>query len=187
MNATAAPRTHKLKTWPEYFTALLTGAKTFEARKDDRGFEVGDRLALLEWMPSGEGYTGRRLDRTITYILRGTAHVSPGFCVLALGPAATDDTPPSGPSLPEPPPVAADSLTGSPAPVESPQRLGALACERRLEAGVKRWIKESDPERRNQLWLKVKRLIDDLRAAKAAAEGAYPPDGAPRSSGDDAP
>jgi hypothetical protein len=41
--------THKLKTWPEFFKAILAGDKTFEIRKDDRGFKVGDTLRLLEF------------------------------------------------------------------------------------------------------------------------------------------
>jgi len=43
------PMTHKLKTWPEYFDAILRGVKTFEIRKNDRNFKVGDKLNLLEW------------------------------------------------------------------------------------------------------------------------------------------
>lgn len=69
-------KTHELKTWPAYFEAVLDGSKTFEVRKDDRGFQVGDTLVLQEWkkkpFPSFEGdYTGRECKRTVTYILRG--------------------------------------------------------------------------------------------------------------------
>ena len=75
---------HFLKTWPQFFAALLDGTKTFEARKDDRGFKVGDLLVLQEFDPTPEtgGFTGREVDRTISYILRGTEHVAEGYCIL---------------------------------------------------------------------------------------------------------
>ena len=40
---------HELKIWPQYFDAIASGIKTFEVRKDDRGFAVGDTLVLKEW------------------------------------------------------------------------------------------------------------------------------------------
>lgn len=61
---------HDLKTWPEFFTAITSGIKPFEVRKDDRGFEVGDTLRLREWQP-GVGYTGAETTRVVTYILVG--------------------------------------------------------------------------------------------------------------------
>ena len=33
---------HELKCWPEYFEAVISGAKTFEVRKNDRDFAVRD-------------------------------------------------------------------------------------------------------------------------------------------------
>lgn len=42
---------------PEFFRAVTDGRKTFELRKDDRGFSVGDHLVLAEW--DGEDFTGR--------------------------------------------------------------------------------------------------------------------------------
>lgn len=77
--------THDLKTWPRFFGAVMSGAKTFEARKDDRGFAVGDRLMLREWDPETGRYTGAALERYVTYILRDSEHVAPGYCILALG------------------------------------------------------------------------------------------------------
>jgi hypothetical protein len=44
--------THELKCWPEFFQAILSGSKTFEARRDDRNFKVGDNLVLKEWTPA---------------------------------------------------------------------------------------------------------------------------------------
>lgn len=68
--------THELKVQPPYFDALLSGDKTFELRRNDRGFQRGDRLRLLEWDPnfgfSDAGrYTGRRLLVEVTYVLSG--------------------------------------------------------------------------------------------------------------------
>jgi hypothetical protein len=67
---------HNIKIWPEYFQAVLDGTKTFEVRKDDRGYQVGDTLVMQEWkkepFPSFNGdYTGREIRRTVTYILSG--------------------------------------------------------------------------------------------------------------------
>ena len=56
---------HDLKTWPEYFEAVVTGKKNFEIRKggsmSDRKFLTGDTLLLREWNPKGEEYTGRKI------------------------------------------------------------------------------------------------------------------------------
>lgn len=76
-------KTHYLRTWPVYFGAVVSGVKTFEARKDDRGFEVGDRLVLQEFEPTS-GYTGAQVERYVSWILRDTEYVAAGYCVLAL-------------------------------------------------------------------------------------------------------
>lgn len=59
---------HSLKTWPEYFQVVWHGAKTFEIRKNDRGFQVGDSLHLREWDPETEKFTGREQIVRVTYI-----------------------------------------------------------------------------------------------------------------------
>jgi hypothetical protein len=79
-------KTHELKTWPEFFKAVASGAKTFEVRRDDRDFEVGDSLVLREWNQDKEQYTGRRVERVVTYILRDDPYLlRDGYCILALG------------------------------------------------------------------------------------------------------
>lgn len=42
--------------------------KTFEIRNNDRNFQVGDRIDLLEWNPDTKEYTGREVEGRITYI-----------------------------------------------------------------------------------------------------------------------
>lgn len=64
-------KVHELKSWPEYFVAVADGSKTFEVRKNDRDFCVGDHLRLREWDPRTELYTGREVERRITYIFSG--------------------------------------------------------------------------------------------------------------------
>ncbi len=59
---------HNLKILPEYYEQVFNRNKTFVLRKDDRGFQVGDRLVLNEF--DGERLTGRCLTREITYCLR---------------------------------------------------------------------------------------------------------------------
>jgi hypothetical protein len=78
---------HNLKTWPEYFDAVAIGAKTFEVRKHDRDYVVGDWLRLMEYDPETERFTGREAMRRVTYILSGhLLHIGirRGYCVMGL-------------------------------------------------------------------------------------------------------
>lgn len=77
---------HKLKTWPEYFEKVLSGEKTFEFRKNDRGFQVGDILILEEYSPTLQEYTGRKLKVLVTYIFQPiTTLVLPdGYCIMSI-------------------------------------------------------------------------------------------------------
>lgn len=58
---------HELKILPEYFKEVISGRKTFELRKNDRNFQVGDKVLLKEW--NLKEYTGRECEVMITYIL----------------------------------------------------------------------------------------------------------------------
>lgn len=62
-------KTHNLKILSKYFTEILNGSKTFELRKNDRDYKVGDALMLREF--NGEEYTGNSVHVNITYILEG--------------------------------------------------------------------------------------------------------------------
>lgn len=59
---------HNLKTWPEYYEAVINGVKTFEARVNDRDFKVGDVLNLIEYDVNPKEYTGRNSYYLVTYI-----------------------------------------------------------------------------------------------------------------------
>jgi len=83
---------HELKTDPEVFQALIDGTKTYELRKDDRNYQVGDTLTLKETTYTGaeiaEGkpleYTGRTCGRVISHVLRGPIYgLSEGWVILS--------------------------------------------------------------------------------------------------------
>lgn len=76
---------HELKTWPSYFEAIADGRKTYELRRDDRGFAVGDVLRLREWSV-GSGYTGNKVDRLVTHVLRDVPSfgLAEGYVLLSL-------------------------------------------------------------------------------------------------------
>ena len=73
---------HDLKILPEYFVEVVRGNKTFEVRKDDRPFNVGDELILYE-VNCGR-YTGRNIKVIITYILRNPDYCKEGYCILGI-------------------------------------------------------------------------------------------------------
>ena len=54
-------KTHELKILPEYFKAVEDGTKTFELRKNDRGFKLGD-LLQLNWYSNKKRKTKKILD-----------------------------------------------------------------------------------------------------------------------------
>lgn len=60
---------HELKTWSAYFEDVVDGKKTFEIRFDDRGFEVGDKLLLREWLQRSEQYSGRNVMVEVLYMI----------------------------------------------------------------------------------------------------------------------
>ncbi|RWR09769.1 DUF3850 domain-containing protein [Paenirhodobacter populi] len=66
---------HDLKIDPAPLDALLSGAKTGEVRRDDRGFTVGDTVHLT-------CADGREAERRITHIQRGYG-LPEGICVLS--------------------------------------------------------------------------------------------------------
>ena len=74
---------HNLKIWPEYFQAVQDGNKTFEIRDNrDHGFQKGDTILLEEYDPDSMRYTGRKIDKLVTYVT--DFGQEPGYVVFAI-------------------------------------------------------------------------------------------------------
>lgn len=60
---------HEVKIWTQYFERVLNGSKTFEIRKNDRGYQAGDQIVLNDYDEINQKYTGRKLEFTIGYVI----------------------------------------------------------------------------------------------------------------------
>ena len=58
------------KVWPEYFQKILEGKKKFDLRLNDFECGEGDILVLKEFDPETKKYTGRVLEKKITYVVK---------------------------------------------------------------------------------------------------------------------
>lgn len=58
------------KIWPEFFQRILSGDKTFELRLADFACNKGDTLLLREWDQETKQYTGRFLEKEVTFVLK---------------------------------------------------------------------------------------------------------------------
>ena len=58
------------KIWPEYFDAVTSGKKKYELRLNDFEVNEGDTLLLEEWDPATKAYTGRSIEKKVTYVLK---------------------------------------------------------------------------------------------------------------------
>jgi hypothetical protein len=84
---------HHLKTDMCVFKPVLTGEKTHEIRFDDRGFQLGDILHLMETEHTGEEmkagsplkYTGADCYVIVTHILRGPVYgLDPEWVIMSI-------------------------------------------------------------------------------------------------------
>jgi hypothetical protein len=64
-------KVHELKIKQNYFNDIRVNDKSFEIRKNDRGFEVGDILLLKVIDEVTEEYTGHDMFIKVMYIHKG--------------------------------------------------------------------------------------------------------------------
>ena len=89
---------HSLKIWSKYFNAVISGEKTFEVRKNDRGFLVGDLLLLREYDPTAKTFSGKTIGKKVTYILPlsnqlcgGCGEDSTQYVIMAINKPSADE------------------------------------------------------------------------------------------------
>ena len=85
---------HRLKIWPSVFEDVRREVKTFELRKNDRGYAIGDCLVLDAWSPERNAYVNdeRSLIRLVTYVLHGGRFgLEEGYVALGIAPVGSLD------------------------------------------------------------------------------------------------
>ncbi|EPF3396938.1 MULTISPECIES: DUF3850 domain-containing protein [Klebsiella pneumoniae complex] len=80
---TREPITHDLKIYPEFFSAVSTGVKRAELRKNDRDYRVGDTLHLMETPRGSCHQTGEFINVKITHIV-DVGEWMPGYVLLSV-------------------------------------------------------------------------------------------------------
>lgn len=78
-----AHKTHHLKIYPEHFSAVLTGIKRAELRKNDRDYKVGDTLHLMETPKGSCSPTGEFVNTVVTHIA-DVGDWLPGYVLLSI-------------------------------------------------------------------------------------------------------
>lgn len=76
-------KVHDVKLGTTFFDDVKTGRKTFELRKNDRGYKEGDTIVLHEYKDGTT--TGRTITKKIVYMLEDFAGLEDGYCILGLG------------------------------------------------------------------------------------------------------
>lgn len=76
-------KVHDVKLGTTFFDDVKTGRKTFELRKNDRGYKEGDIIVVHEYKDGTT--TGRTIEKKIVYMLEDFTGLEDGYCILGLG------------------------------------------------------------------------------------------------------
>jgi len=76
---------HDLKILPEFFYDIASGKKTFEVRKNDRNYQVGDILVLHKFYPETNFYdTNTYVKCIVTYMVDLSKIGIPGYVAMQI-------------------------------------------------------------------------------------------------------
>ena len=75
-------KVHEIKIGTAFFDDVRSGKKTFELRKNDRSYQEGDLLDMMEF--TNGKYTGRSIKASVTYILENFTGLAEGYCIMAI-------------------------------------------------------------------------------------------------------
>lgn len=74
-------KVHQIRLGESFFEDACSNIKSFELRKNDRGYKEGDLLELMEFADGRN--TGRMVRKLVTYILEDYTGLEDGFCIMA--------------------------------------------------------------------------------------------------------
>ena len=74
-------KVHQIRLAKPYVDDVANGIKTFELRKNDRGYKKGDILEMMEFADGKN--TGRMVKVLVTYILEDYTGIEDGYCIMA--------------------------------------------------------------------------------------------------------
>jgi len=78
---------HYLKCHIPFYGLIEDGLKTFDVRKNDRGFKAGDYILFEEFNPQNDRRTGNEIEVFIPYVFYGGAFgLPPELCVIGIEP-----------------------------------------------------------------------------------------------------
>lgn len=85
------PKTHRVKSWSQFFWPIKHKIKLHDLRKNDRDYRVGDTMILQEYDMVGGRYTGEEITALVTFITSNqfpcafsSAVLPADYCILSL-------------------------------------------------------------------------------------------------------
>lgn len=74
-------KVHKIRIGASFFEDACSNSKSFELRKNDRDYKVGDILEMMEFEEGRN--TGRMVQKLVTYMLEDYTGLEDGYCIMA--------------------------------------------------------------------------------------------------------
>ena len=82
---------HEIKIDTKFYARVADGQKTFEIRKNDRDYQVGDVLCMREYDPKGEYYIDHSHMLIANIVYMSTFQQKEGYVVLGIEVVQNDE------------------------------------------------------------------------------------------------